>query len=246
MGPRPMRTRLLAWLAGAFFAVDLVAVAQRDRAGRRRPRDRARQHAGRARRPARVAAPGASGRRPRRSSRSRSCSSASCSSRARSSRAPTARTRARRRVRRPHRARLHGLPARVAPGRTRLRRACGAALRRDARVGGRLRDDRPCRRRPRLDAVASAQGWLMLAGAQLAGAGLAADHDLAAAAAGRRDVGLADAAAGLRRSLRARRSSTSRRQRWQLAGAAGILSGARHLVAGPRAAARRRSPSLAG
>ena len=52
----------------------------------------------------------------------------------------------------------------------------------------------------------AAQGWLDPARAQLAGARLAADHDLAAAAAGRRDVGLADAAARLLGDLRGARS----------------------------------------
>ena len=65
----------------------------------------------------------------------------------------------------------------AAPGR--------AALRRDARLGARHDPDRACDRRPRLDARLARVGLPAAARLELTGARLAADLDLAAAAAGR-------------------------------------------------------------
>ena len=100
-----------------------------------------------------------------------------------------------------------------------LRRAAGPLLRRDAGFGGRMRALGRGRGRPRPEARAVAHRVADRARAQLAGLRLAADHDHAAQAAGSAQLGHADVPAALLGRLRrdpARRVALERRSSWAL------------------------------
>ena len=153
-GPRPLKQRALAWLAGRVLRDRPGRLARGDRAGRRRPGDRARQPAGRA---SSACSPGRScGERP--SNRSLAAIPVALVgvlliSGVLESGAYGKNPGARRRLRDPDRARVLGLPARPArresrtsggrPGRCSTRRLVSALA---------CIADRPGDREPRLDA----------------------------------------------------------------------------------------------
>ena len=120
LGAPPMRARLLRMARGRILRGRPRVVAQRDRAGRRRPGDRARQHAGRARRAVCVAAVARAAadlvaRRDSGGARRRNSDLGRLGARR-----LRRESRARRGVRRAHGARLHGLPIDVAARGTRV------------------------------------------------------------------------------------------------------------------------------
>ena len=154
VGPRPMRVRRAAWLAGVVLRGRPHPLALLDRVRRSRPGHGARQHAGRRRRPPRVGvlrrAAGAelaardSGRHDRDHPHLRRAGE----------RRVRRRSQARRDLRPSDRDRVLGLPACDAPGIGRARSSCGPALRRNPRQHDLHRPDWSRDRGPRLHAVA--------------------------------------------------------------------------------------------
>ena len=190
-GPRSLRERRLAW-CGRVLRGRPDPLAQRDRAGRRRVGDGARQHAGGARRAARLGgarrAPAALGARgdPGRQRRRRPHLRRARGGRVRCE------PRARRALRRPHRDRvLRASCSRCAKGTA----TCGARPGRSSTRRSPPRSVCGLRHpdgRPRPDAVALGDRLADRARAQRAGLRLAADLGLAAAPAGGADVRDAD------------------------------------------------------
>ena len=202
VGPRPLAVaRSPGSPASSSRRPDPLAL--RDRAGRRRARDRARQPAGRVRRPARVGAPRRAAVEPlARGDPGGRCSGSLLISGVLESGAYGKNPRLGVVLRDPDRRRLLGLPARPPGAGTRTWRAGRAAVRRHARLARSPASRSASRSATSTGRRARGAGLAAPAGAQLAGARLAADLDHAAAPAGRAHLGAPHVPAGALRAVR--------------------------------------------